>query len=447
MNRVLIPAIEQIPYNSTLIRPSVEMNVALKLPDSDFNMTPNIAIILARQLGEHLDPQIVFLGECAFSQKEEALMKKLQLKIDANLEIIMVMMINIKEDTLLFKEIVKMKQMMDGNSGALGPVTVADHSWCWITQVDYYVWVGDGEKKINIRKRGGQMTTHGVDMQAVDVMISEGLVKIWDAIICFSKQLNPNADTDSLEAKNVPWGFDWQRCQISITNAAERTAHQWLQTWYADTFRGTKHSIDDVNTSGDYIDTLPSCSHSLGSSWVSLPSQPAPRSPPVTSIVPANRSTPDHTSESASHPLIDRSTPNPTVTDPLTTNTSSTSHKALDVEFFFQKEKEITICKPCKSIVAELAEKGESYNVQYHFSPKMSNTTLRYHMEAKSMKTVFKSLKRVVTQPGVKLDDLPPPPPDPSDHLPMGVIPSQKQGLGTDLPPFSVDGLKDYIIH
>ncbi|KIK80921.1 hypothetical protein PAXRUDRAFT_15527 [Paxillus rubicundulus Ve08.2h10] len=172
-----------------------------------------------------------------------------------------------------------------------------------------------------------------------------------------------------------------------------------------------------------------------------------------------------------SDPLIDRSTSNPTVTDPLTTNTSSTSHKAVDIEFFFQKEKENTICKPCKSIAAELADKGESYNVVYHFSPKMSNTSLHYHMEgrhtllyldqakkhgwaiqSKLVKAVFmsgytfKSLKHVLTQPGVKLDDLPPPPPppppDPSDRLPMGIIPSRKQGLVTSLqmtwfiPPF-----------
>jgi hypothetical protein len=46
-----------------------------------------------------------------------------------------------------------------------------------------------------------------------------------------------------------------------------------------------------------------------------------------------------------------RSTSNPmaTVTDPLATNTStSTSNKALDIEYFFRKEKEDTICKPCE---------------------------------------------------------------------------------------------------
>ncbi|KAF9219986.1 hypothetical protein BS17DRAFT_821237 [Gyrodon lividus] len=246
-------------------------------------------------------------------------MKKLQLETDAHLEIIMVMMINIREDPLhhspkegltawhtfrhytkcsSFKEFVKMKQMTDGDSGALG----------------------DGEKKINICKHSGRMTAHGVDMQAVDVMISEGLVKIWDAIIHFSKQLDPNADTDSLEATNVPWDFDWQQCQISITNATECTAHEWLQTW--EHFQDVGELIDIDNHSDVSEEEL-----ELGMAD-QFGHRPA-------AIVPANRSTLDHTSESVSDPLVNKSMSNPTVTDPLTTNTSSTSHKALDVEFFF----------------------------------------------------------------------------------------------------------------
>ncbi|KIK77451.1 hypothetical protein PAXRUDRAFT_166807, partial [Paxillus rubicundulus Ve08.2h10] len=105
-------------------------------------------------------------------------------------------------------------------------------------------------------------------------------------------------------------------------------------------------------------------------------------------------------------------------------------------------------------------------NVVYHFSPKTSNTNLCYHMEgrhtllyldqakkhgwaiqSKLLKAVFKSLKCVLTQPGVKLDNLPPPPPlDPSDCLPMGVIPSRKQGLCTGLPQFLINGLNNYIV-
>jgi hypothetical protein len=60
----------------------------------------------------------------------------------------------------------------------------------------------------------------------------------------------------------------------------------------------------------------------------------------------------------------------------------------------------------------------------------------------------FKTLKHVLTQPGVKLDAFPlPPPPEPSDRLPMGVLALQKPMLGANLPPFMIEGLKNYLVH
>lgn len=133
----------------------------------------------------------------------------------------------------------------------------------------------------------------------------------------------------------------------------------------------------------------------------------------------------------------------------------------------------IRSCDNHRSTTAELAAKGDSYNIQYHFSPRMSNTPLCHHIKvrhalfyleqaekhgwvvgvkfAKAAFTsgyTFKTLRHVLTQPGVKLDDLPPPPPpDPSDCLPMDVLASQKPTLGANLPPFTIEGLKNYLVH
>ncbi|KIK78475.1 hypothetical protein PAXRUDRAFT_163920 [Paxillus rubicundulus Ve08.2h10] len=124
-----------------------------------------------------------------------------------------------------------------------------------------------------------------------------------------------------------------------------------------------------------------------------------------------------------------------------------------------------------RATASELAAQGNSYNIQYHFSLKTSNTLLRHHVEvqhallyleqaekygwvimikfAKSAFAsgyTFKTLRHVLTQPGVKLDALPPPP-DHSDHLPLGVIQPQKSRPGASLPPLTIDGLKDHIVH
>lgn len=59
------------------------------------------------------------------------------------------------------------------------------------------------------------------------------------------------------------------------------------------------------------------------------------------------------TNQSAPDPVVvnplatNRSTTNSTTTNPLAT-TSSTSNRALDIEFFFRKDKDDTVCTPCE---------------------------------------------------------------------------------------------------
>ena len=66
-------------------------------------------------------------------------------------------------------------------------------------------------------------------MEAVDMVIRDGLLKIKDAIAHFSLQLNPNANMDLLEGAVLPWDFSWRKCQLSIENAAKRTAYKRFQ--------------------------------------------------------------------------------------------------------------------------------------------------------------------------------------------------------------------------
>lgn len=173
-----------MPYDDDLIRPSVEMNLPLKSRSGDFNAIPDIAILLARQSGLRLNSEIVFLGECAFSQNEEILLKKLQLEVDAHPEITVVVMIIIteasayhspKNNSLAYQtfrrhpecstlqEFLGMMEATDNDSEWLGPVTVAGHAWCRISNIDYYVWVKDsGEEKITIDLEGNGTMAHGV---------------------------------------------------------------------------------------------------------------------------------------------------------------------------------------------------------------------------------------------------------------------------------------------
>ena len=179
----LIPAIKLLPYDDNLICPSVETCIELQLSSGDFITVPDIVLLLSRQLGLCVDPQIVFVGECAFSQSEEVLAEKLQHKVNAHPEIIMALMIILMKSTpyhspkaeltawhtfchhpepISFSEFMEIMPKKDGDSEVLGPVTDAEHPWSRITHIDHYIWVKDGEEKINISQRHGLMTTHGV---------------------------------------------------------------------------------------------------------------------------------------------------------------------------------------------------------------------------------------------------------------------------------------------
>jgi hypothetical protein len=131
-----------------------------------------------------LKPEFLCIGECAFSQDKETLLKKLQLEIDARSEIVMVVMIILtetspyhspKEDSTAwhtfrchskcpsFEEFLELTEITDEDPNWLGPVTVADHTWCCVSNVDYHVWVKDGEEKIDISTQSSRtVAAYGV---------------------------------------------------------------------------------------------------------------------------------------------------------------------------------------------------------------------------------------------------------------------------------------------
>jgi hypothetical protein len=114
-------------------------------------------------------------------------------------------------------------------------------------------------------------------MDTVDVVIHQGLLKIRDRMIQFSKRLDPQADTSLLSSAEVLWDVNWSRCQVRIANAAECTAHERFEDWYLGCFRGTKRSIEDVDTSGDYDSATASRSSDSSQTSVSAKTPPLTR--------------------------------------------------------------------------------------------------------------------------------------------------------------------------
>lgn len=166
------------------------------------------------------------------------------------------------------------------DSSYLGPVTVASHPWCRISHITYYIWVKD-KTKIDLTDQEPLRMASGVsdtmctqwnhlltdlqtlfpdlDMGPVDVMICTRLLKIWDTIFLFAKKLDPNEDTTALETAAIQWDFNWCVCQLSIANAAKRTAYEWFKKWFTQNFRGTKwpsNNVDNPLNSHHFVITM-----------------------------------------------------------------------------------------------------------------------------------------------------------------------------------------------
>jgi hypothetical protein len=59
----------------------------------------------------------------------------------------------------------------------------------------------------------------------------------------------------------------------------------------------------------------------------------------------------------------------------------------------------------------------------------------------------FNSLRAVLLEPGMTINNLPPPPPlQPGDNIPIGIGPRPKVDLGSDLPEFSISVLQECLV-
>lgn len=69
LSHVLIPIMQNLPFNEELIHPTVEMNYTIKSSDGSFEVIPNLAMILSCQLGSCMgtQPQVTYICKCAFS--------------------------------------------------------------------------------------------------------------------------------------------------------------------------------------------------------------------------------------------------------------------------------------------------------------------------------------------------------------------------------------------
>ncbi|KAG1852258.1 hypothetical protein DFJ58DRAFT_841916 [Suillus subalutaceus] len=163
--------------------------------------------------------EVLVIGECAFAQDTDSVLRKIKYEISGHPEVLMVIMVEIDEHQpyrspgrmseawqMLRKETSTLsRSSFNSFRGAAAqslenPIVFAGHTWCHLASVQFHVWVR-GDEPINVDV-DNELLARGTlfpnqDMGAVDTMIKKGMVMMRDhlAAVCQKSTTPPMIGT------------------------------------------------------------------------------------------------------------------------------------------------------------------------------------------------------------------------------------------------------------
>ncbi|KAG2130267.1 hypothetical protein DEU56DRAFT_757938 [Suillus clintonianus] len=252
-------AMSLLPYEHDLIYLMIHMNSSLSVNRK--SVTPDICITVTAAKGPTQTMLVPFIGECACSEDKDHAILKLKNTIAAHPHAKMAVLSLVHEaqpysspddDSFAsetfskLKEPLPLEEFITERLPPCMPITVADHSCCYISSVEFFVWVrGDDEDIIDLDNDDADHMAHGtllphIKMDAVKAMLTRGVGKIRDSFVSFSKQLNPEIDCTELEEAVITLPTRWNDYVIALNNGADVTAWRRYQTWHEDVISDLK---------------------------------------------------------------------------------------------------------------------------------------------------------------------------------------------------------------
>ncbi|KAG1890794.1 hypothetical protein F4604DRAFT_1949163 [Suillus subluteus] len=268
-------SIKALPYDHTIISPKIHMMRSLDTPDGV--VTPDMTISVTALEGPTEVVLIPFFGECALTETDKQVFRKTEKVILAHLDTICVVVVLACEATdydAPGKDSTASKVLRGGTDGNPQPLTlkefinlrttprsfgepivIADHTWCHLSSVEYFIWVKGNDGPIDIRSEDPAHMTYGtlgrtLDMDAVTEMLERGLTKIKDSFVTFQKQLVPDLDCTVLAEVRATSFTDWCGASKRIMSASDITAYERYLAWH-------KSLFDTISDSDDatYVDS------------------------------------------------------------------------------------------------------------------------------------------------------------------------------------------------
>ncbi|KAG1727196.1 hypothetical protein EDD22DRAFT_961291 [Suillus occidentalis] len=264
-------AIDKIPYHRRTISPQVHMNYPLQITDK--SVTPDMVISLTATQGPTEVLLIPFVGETALSEQWDHVFEKVEDMIAEYPETILASIVLVREtkrylcpaknstasktlhnrtdnDPDHLPEPLSLKSFINKRSTPRNfeqPVRIANHTWCHIQSVEYFLWIkGDDNKPIDMRNGKAEDRAHGtlvpeLHMDAITKLLDRGMEKFRNLFLAFQKECDPTIDRSVLQKfVNPSFPIDWELSAFGIMSAVDLTAHLRYVNWHSAHFRASK---------------------------------------------------------------------------------------------------------------------------------------------------------------------------------------------------------------
>jgi hypothetical protein len=202
LKECLTLSIAHLPYDRELVRPTISMNYLLKISNRIVN--PDMTITITAVDGAPSEVLVPGLGECALSENRVHIFNKIEREIFAHPEALLAIIVLVREpiryacpdlESIASQELRELRNGDDDpqpltldsfisqrtTPRTFGtPITIAEHTWCHVQSVEYYVWVkGDNQDRIDIRNSNPQLMAHGVSRINGRLTLSDNLCRHW----------------------------------------------------------------------------------------------------------------------------------------------------------------------------------------------------------------------------------------------------------------------------
>ncbi|KAG1832861.1 hypothetical protein DFJ58DRAFT_736265 [Suillus subalutaceus] len=248
--------INDLPYDDDVIDPMIQMAWSLKTANG--SVVPDM-VVTVNAVEEPTRVLIPFVGECALSETDEHIFGKAEDIILAHPEVICMVVVLVREaadyaapspdstasKTLCDPKSLTLEEFLDLRTTprSIGePIVMADHTWCHLSSVEYFVWVKrDDGSPINIRSQDPADMAYGtlvpeIAMDAVTEMFERGLTKMKDYFVDFQKRLESSLDCAVLAEARVELHTKWRLAFKRFLNASDVTAHKRYLAWHGGNF-------------------------------------------------------------------------------------------------------------------------------------------------------------------------------------------------------------------